>query len=246
MTDVKLDQSIRAIQIIGDIYQVSGILFSFASECIQKLTKGEALSETEEQRLLVFKNALTSSNIEEKVDKRKLKRPKKDPQAPKRPISAFLIYYVQNRDRIRNENQQVTNPELGSVAGKEWKEMDSKAREKYTDEAKKMHDNYLCQLEAYKKTKAVNSMALPVKPIIPIEETQKENITNDNNALKSVSTVLSQSYEEISSPIHKDHRSSDERKKEKERIKMKKYKKEKRKEKKHKEKTIVKDHDSSD
>ena len=102
MIPTSLDTSTKVFQLVGDVFRVSSSLFGFAGDCVQKLAQGQQLSITEEKRLLELKTLLSSTDIEEKGEKRKRKRQDKDPLAPKRPATAFLLYFTKNRDRIRN------------------------------------------------------------------------------------------------------------------------------------------------
>jgi hypothetical protein len=234
MPDTPSSNSIKTMQLISDIYQINGTLFSYASQCIQRLCKGEVLPAIDEQRLLAIKSALMDDHREEKPEKKKRKRVDKDPDAPKRPLTAFFYYFTQHRDRIRKEHPEVSNNELGSIAGKEWKELDAKAREKYKAEAKRMREDYLQQLETYKKAKVDEPIPLIPSSPPPISKFQKETILSE---VRSTPTSP-QIQEKSSSPINKGeyrHKPDEERRKEKKKKKEKKGKKEK-KEKKHQEK----------
>jgi hypothetical protein len=61
---------------------------------------------------------------EAKVTKKKQTTKKeKDPNAPKKPLSAFMIFSSENRSRIKEENPDATFGEMGKLLGQKWKEM---------------------------------------------------------------------------------------------------------------------------
>lgn len=63
---------------------------------------------------------------------------KKDPNAPKRSLSAYMIFANEQRENVRDENPGITFGQVGKVLGKLWKELDEKQRTPY--EAKAAED----------------------------------------------------------------------------------------------------------
>jgi high mobility group protein B3 len=71
------------------------------------------------------------------------KRAKKDPSAPKRPMSAFLYYSQDKRRAIKEENPSLKNTEVSRILGDLWRNA--------TDKEKKPHvDRELLEREKYK------------------------------------------------------------------------------------------------
>ena len=58
--------------------------------------------------------------------KRKSKKGNKDPNAPKRPQSAYFLWLNENRDRIREENPGISITEVSKIAGELWKEVEDR------------------------------------------------------------------------------------------------------------------------
>ena len=126
-----------------------------------------------------------------------------------------------------------TNLELGSIAGKEWKEMNQSIRDKYMNEAKGMKEEYLRQLEAYKKTKGISEVEIPLLPTPPAEKLAKELIIDTEYVSKVTSLPSSQTSEKQPqlSPHKKtshSHESDEERRRKKKEKKKKKKEKEKK------------------
>lgn len=57
------------------------------------------------------------------------KKAKKDPNAPKKALSAFMIFSQENRQNIKDQNPKATFGEMGKLLGAAWKELDEKAKE---------------------------------------------------------------------------------------------------------------------
>ncbi|KAF7307738.1 hypothetical protein MKEN_01133900 [Mycena kentingensis (nom. inval.)] len=73
----------------------------------------------------------------DKADKEKGGRKKKDPNAPKRALSAYMFFSQDWRERIRAENPDANFGELGKLLGAKWKELDDEEKQPYNDQATK-------------------------------------------------------------------------------------------------------------
>ncbi|KAK1926568.1 putative nonhistone protein 6 [Papiliotrema laurentii] len=59
----------------------------------------------------------------------------KDPNKPKRALSAYMFFVQDWRDRIKSENPDVTFGEVGKLLGAKWKEMSPAEKKPYEDKA---------------------------------------------------------------------------------------------------------------
>jgi len=60
---------------------------------------------------------------------------KKNPNAPKRPLSAYMFFSQDWRERIKNENPEAGFGEIGKLLGAKWKEMDDEDKKPYAEQA---------------------------------------------------------------------------------------------------------------
>jgi len=77
-----------------------------------------------------------------KATKRKAKK-EKDPNAPKRPLSAFMFFCQDNRPALKQANPNANFSELGKIMGAAWKEVseaDKKPYEAKNETDKKRYD----------------------------------------------------------------------------------------------------------
>ncbi|KAL8937001.1 MAG: hypothetical protein Q9211_003905 [Gyalolechia sp. 1 TL-2023] len=95
---------------------------------------------------------------------------KKDPNAPKRGLSAYMFFANDNRDTVREENPGIsfgmrkpssscsspllTQPprmvgQVGKVLGEKWKALNSKQREPYEAKAKADKERYESEKASY-------------------------------------------------------------------------------------------------
>ncbi|KAH8599063.1 putative Non-histone chromosomal protein 6 [Bisporella sp. PMI_857] len=75
-----------------------------------------------------------------KTEKRstKVAKKKKDPNAPKRGLSAYMFFANEQRENVREENPGISFGQVGKVLGERWKKLSDKQRVPY--EAKAAQD----------------------------------------------------------------------------------------------------------
>jgi structure-specific recognition protein 1 len=78
---------------------------------------------------------------------KKAKRAKKDPNAPKRAQSAYMIWLAENRARMTKPGMGVTD--VAKKAGEEWRKLGDKT--KWEKQAGKEKERYDREMAAYKK-----------------------------------------------------------------------------------------------
>ncbi|ODV74321.1 non-histone chromosomal protein 6 [Cyberlindnera jadinii NRRL Y-1542] len=68
---------------------------------------------------------------------RKLKtsRKKKDPNAPKRSLSAYMFFANENRDIVRAENPGISFGGVGKLLGEKWKALTPEGKVPYEQKA---------------------------------------------------------------------------------------------------------------
>ncbi|EEB08448.1 high-mobility group non-histone chromatin protein [Schizosaccharomyces japonicus yFS275] len=67
---------------------------------------------------------------------------RKDPNAPKRNMSAFMFFSMSNREKIKEENPEATFGQIGSLLGKKWKTLTAVEKEPYEEKARKDKERY--------------------------------------------------------------------------------------------------------
>jgi len=60
---------------------------------------------------------------------------KKDPNAPKRGLSAYMFFANEQRENVREENPGISFGQVGKVLGDRWKALSEKQREPYEKKA---------------------------------------------------------------------------------------------------------------
>ncbi|KAF3483801.1 non-histone chromosomal protein 6 [Arthroderma uncinatum] len=90
----------------------------------------------------------------EKTTARKTKgrgaeKKKKDPNAPKRGLSAYMFFANEQRESVREENPNITFGQVGKVLGERWKALNDKQRVPYEEKAATDKQRYEDEKAAY-------------------------------------------------------------------------------------------------
>ncbi|KAJ9115117.1 hypothetical protein QFC22_005447 [Naganishia vaughanmartiniae] len=66
-----------------------------------------------------------------------VKKPKakKDPNAPKRAMSAFMFYSMAERDNVKTTNPDLSFGEIGKQLGEQWRGLSAEQKKPYEQEA---------------------------------------------------------------------------------------------------------------
>eukprot|EP00854_Cymbomonas_tetramitiformis_P016961 gene16961-20151_t len=72
----------------------------------------------------------------------KTRRKKKDPNAPKRPMAAYMFFCMENREKVKTEMPDLTFGEIGRIMGQRWAAASAEEKTKFTDMAEKDKERY--------------------------------------------------------------------------------------------------------
>ncbi|KAL2046360.1 hypothetical protein N7G274_001807 [Stereocaulon virgatum] len=77
------------------------------------------------------------------------KKKTKDPNAPKRGMSAYMFFAQAQRDNVREENPGIGFGQVGKVLGERWKALNDKQRQPYEAKAKADKERYESEKASY-------------------------------------------------------------------------------------------------
>jgi HMG (high mobility group) box len=83
----------------------------------------------------------------------KAAKPKKDPNAPKKPLTSFMLFSNEVRSEIKKENPDMSFGELGKKIGELFRALSSEKKQKYEDMAKREKERYKKALMEYESGK---------------------------------------------------------------------------------------------
>ena len=73
----------------------------------------------------------------------------KDPKAPKRGLSAWIIFTTEQRPKFKSENPEKSTTELTTLMSQEWRNMTDEDKKKYVDLAIVDKERYMKEKEEY-------------------------------------------------------------------------------------------------
>ncbi|KAJ5888008.1 non-histone chromosomal protein 6 [Penicillium taxi] len=85
-----------------------------------------------------------------KAAKERVQRRKKDPNAPKRGLSAYMFFANDNRDKVREENPGISFGQVGKTLGERWKALSPSERKPYDQKAADDKKRYEDEKAKYK------------------------------------------------------------------------------------------------
>jgi len=91
----------------------------------------------------------TSSSSKQRESKKKVK---KDPNAPKRPVSGYMLWLNDVRSQLKEDNPGLKITELSKVAGQKWRSLSSSVKAKYEEKYNESKSEYQKKLAEYKRS----------------------------------------------------------------------------------------------
>lgn len=105
------------------------------------------------------KSKATTAN-KKKSPVKKVRQPKKTSNAPKRPLTSFIMYMSDNRADILNKNPGIAFTDISKIGAQQWKKLKQSEKDKYIKAAeadkeryKKEKENYVPDPEEKKRNK---------------------------------------------------------------------------------------------
>ncbi|GAB5035313.1 fact complex subunit ssrp1 [Nannochloropsis oceanica] len=83
----------------------------------------------------------------------KKKRAKKDPNAPKKSLSGYMLFTQASREQLKVEQPSLKVTEVSKVMGERWRGMSAEEKKPFEDQAKEAKIKYLEDVQAYKEKK---------------------------------------------------------------------------------------------
>eukprot|EP01027_Heterolobosea_sp_BB2_P009107 GEZU01013467.1.p1 GENE.GEZU01013467.1~~GEZU01013467.1.p1 ORF type:complete len:156 (-),score=108.28 GEZU01013467.1:134-601(-) len=92
-----------------------------------------------------------------KGGKKESAKKKKDPKAPKRPMTGYFLYCQDKRPEVKKQNPDAKVGEIAKILGEMWAKEPESVKEKYKQQHAKAKAAYDKELAEYKKTKTEES-----------------------------------------------------------------------------------------
>jgi hypothetical protein len=101
-----------------------------------------------------FRSAITMpKEAGRRRTKEEIRKKKKDPNAPKRALSAYMYFANEQRDTVRSENPGVSFGQIGKLLGEKWKSLTETDKAPYEGKATQDKKRYEEEKAAYTASK---------------------------------------------------------------------------------------------
>ena len=84
---------------------------------------------------------------------KKKEKKEKDPNAPKRPVTAFFFYQSERRQTLKKEKPELDHKQIISVMSTEWNKLPEKDKKKYLVKAEEDKKRYEKEKAEYENSK---------------------------------------------------------------------------------------------
>jgi len=117
----------------------------------------------------------------------------KDPNAPKRPQTAYFLWLSDNRSKIKGENPEVGNKEMLKIAGQMWQALSKEEKSVYEQKFKRDQEEYKEKLADYQQTDEYRqhqqNKKNAKKASKPVKKSSSSSKTSSSQLSKSSSQV---------------------------------------------------------
>ncbi|KAF4008691.1 hypothetical protein G4228_020478, partial [Cervus hanglu yarkandensis] len=119
----------------------------------------------------------------------------KDPNAPKRPVSVYMLWLNASREKIKSDHPGISVTDLSKKAGEIWKGMSKEKKEEWGRKAEDARREYEKAMKEYKGGRGESSKRDKSKKKKKVKvKMEKKSTPSRGSSLKSSSRQLSESF----------------------------------------------------
>ena len=111
----------------------------------------------------------------------------KDPNAPKRPQTAFFIFSAEKRDTIKTDNPGIAHTQIAVKAGEMWKALDADEKKEYEDKYKSQMAQWKIDSQEYAKTDQAKAFQNSQKSATPAKKSRPTKSVSKSKSPKTSS-----------------------------------------------------------
>lgn len=185
-------ESAEGTQVVG-VYLTEKLGRSAAKNYVEEyyeenVMKGKKAKSEDNRKVLYAEEKgsekITITEVACELPVAKGKKAKKDPLAPKKGLSAYMIFAKENRERIKAENPEADFGAMGKLIGDAWKSLDETEKAVFTAKSETDKKRYETEIADYtpkepepkaKKVKEVVKAVKKVKKAVKAIEAEAES-----------------------------------------------------------------------
>lgn len=137
----------------------------------------------------------------------KMSKPIKDPNAPKKPLSAYFLFTQDERNKIKAEFPEMSITDIAKETGRRWAQVSTEVREKFEGRYQESRNQYDQAMASYnqthrpqKKTKDPNAPKQPLSAYFLYSNQERDKVKQANPAFTicEIAKELGKSWGEMS------------------------------------------------
>eukprot|EP00088_Acartia_fossae_P018526 TRINITY_DN2070_c1_g1_i10.p1 TRINITY_DN2070_c1_g1~~TRINITY_DN2070_c1_g1_i10.p1 ORF type:complete len:358 (-),score=81.28 TRINITY_DN2070_c1_g1_i10:26-1099(-) len=82
----------------------------------------------------------------------KSQKRRRDPNAPKQPLTAFFIYSTEERPKVKEDHPTMSVTDVAKELGRRWSELDSETKQRFHARADELRQKFDLEMAAYKQS----------------------------------------------------------------------------------------------
>lgn len=135
-----------------------------------------------------------------------ISKPMKDPNAPKKPLSAYFLFSQEERLKVKNEYPDYSITEVAKELGRRWATLDPGLKQSYENRYQDSRKQYETALSAYKPQKKKKDPNAPKQPLSAYflfsqEERLKVKGEHPNHSICEVAKELGRRWAEMAPEV---------------------------------------------
>ena len=165
-----------------------GELSKYTSQRYKSLEPHEKAAWTAQaSQLNAARLSVEQGNSGNHLSKKTPSKKRKDPDAPKRAVGAYVWFTMEERPKIQNEFKGIKFAEMGKLLGERWRGLTPDERKKYDMMASKDRVRLQTELKAYKEKQMLQQKARKTQVDGRIQ--QQDNLSKSQNDPQPVADI---------------------------------------------------------
>ena len=142
-------------------------------------------------------------------------KPMKDPNAPKKPLSAYFLFSQEERLKVKAEFPDYSITEVAKELGRRWAQIDPAIKQSYEQRYQESRRQYEQALQAYKPQKKIKGPNAPKRPLSAYflfaqEERLKVKAKHPNYSICEIAKELGQRWADMNPEVKQHYQQKDE------------------------------------
>ncbi|KAJ3221560.1 High mobility group B protein 4 [Clydaea vesicula] len=155
----------------------------------QQIQQQQNFNSQQQQQSIQQQQSFQQQQIKQVISTTKPKKEKRDPLAPKQPMTSYLLFCQDVRESIKQQNPTWSQRIIATEMGRLWKEISGEDRVRYDELAQQKRDEYNQAMVIYRDRAGI---AHPVKKspkVTPINESEQPSLSPISPLLNENSNI---------------------------------------------------------